>query len=254
MIILYTLSNYHEEGDTMNKTLLTILTLLSVILLGCVQLGPSQGKNEVSVSGDAEKQVAPDKAEIFFTVMTNDTSPKTAENANSEITNAAIDALKKAGVASEDIETLSYNIYPNLVWDPRTGEQTQKGYIVNNAFKVTTKDFGKIGTLLQVAVDAGVNQIQQVQFTLTKTTENEVKKEVLKEATEAARSKAEAIAEGLEARLGDLKRVQESNVYFTPYLYDRAIGVAEAKAGAVPPISPQKAVITASVTVVYEIR
>ncbi len=238
----------------MNKMTLTILAIISIVLAACVQLGPSEGKNEVSVQGDAEKSVNPDKAEIFLGVTINDTSAETAQNENARITTAVVEALKKEGIAAGDIETTSFNLYPNYVWNPKTGEQEQKGYIVTNNIKVTTTDFTKVGKLLQVSVDAGANQIQSVQFSLTKTKENEIKKEVLKEATEAARSKAEAIAEGLGARLGSLKRVQESNVYFTPWIYGREIAVAEAKVGAVPPISPQKSTVTASVTVVYEIR
>lgn len=237
----------------MNKLLLSVF-VLSLVLVACVNLGPGTGKNEISVSGDAERSVSPEQAEVYFGIMTNDTSAEIAQGKNSQISNSVINALKREGVAAEDIETLNYNLYPNYVWDPRTGEQEQKGYIVSNTIKVTTKDFTNVGKLLQVSVDAGANQIQSVQFSLTKTTENELKKEVLKEATSAARAKAEAIAEGLEARLGSLKTVQESNVYFTPYMYDRAIGVAEAKAGSVPAINPQKATVSASVTVVYEIR
>lgn len=238
----------------MNRKMIMILAIMSVFLSACVQLGPSEGKNEVSVQGDAERSVSPDKAEIFLGVNTNHSSAENAQNENSRITTAVVEALKREGIAAADIETLNYNLYPNYVYDPNTGEQQQKGYVVQNTIKITTTDFTKVGKLLQVSVDAGANQIQSVQFSLTKTRENEIKKEVLAEATSSAREKAEAIAEGLGAKLGSLKRVSESNVYFTPYFYDRAIGVAEAKVGAVPPISPQKATVTASVTVVYEIR
>lgn len=239
----------------MNKILTVFLAIVSMVLVACVSLGPSDGKNEISVSGDAEKSVSPDKAEIFLGVNTNHSSAENAQNENSRITTAVIDALKREGVAAEDIETLNYNLYPNYVWNPKTGEQEQKGYVVSNTIKITTTDFAKVGKLLQVSVDAGANQIQSVQFSLTKARENEIKKEVLAEATSSARGKAEAIAEGLGARLGSIKRVQESNVYFTPYIYGRDIALAEAKvAASAPPISPQKATVTASVTVVYEIR
>jgi len=236
------------------KQLFAILLILSLALTACINLGPSAGKNEISVTGDAEKQVQPDQAELYLGVQTNDSSAQLAQDRNSLISNAVIDALKGAGISSDNIETMNYNLYPMQVYNPKTGESLQQGYQVTNTIKVTTNDFEKVGTLLSAAVNAGANEVQSVQFTLTKSKENEIKAQVLSEATSAAKSKAEAIAQGLGASLGSIKTVQESNVYFTPYIYGRAIGVAEAKTGSVPPINPQKSTVTASITVVYEIR
>ncbi len=253
------------KGDNMKK-ILAIMLLLSLALSACVQVGPGeQGKNTISASADSQQEVAPNQAEIYFTVQTNDTSPQAAQDANSNITSSVIDALKGAGVSSDDIETLNYNLYPNQVYVPgpliaqqsypQPGRTEIQGYIVTNTIKVTTKDFSKVGKLLSVAVNAGVNQIQSVQFSLTKDKENEIKSQVLSDATKTARLKAQAIADGLGVKLGDLVRVSESNFNFVPYRYGGVLEASALKTGApVPPISPQKITVSASISVEYAIR
>ncbi|HEV8289751.1 MAG TPA: SIMPL domain-containing protein [Candidatus Norongarragalinales archaeon] len=234
-----------------NKAIFAIIAA-AVLFAGCVNIG---NERTITTTGDAERQVQPDVAEIFFTVQTNDTSAQIAQDNNSRITAAIVDALKRAGVASADIETLSYSIQPNIEYDYINGKSMQNGFIANQQIKVTARDMQKVGTYLSVAVDAGATTIQSVQFSLTKEHENTLKAEVLAEASAAAKTKAQAIATGLGAKLGPLKTISESNWRIFPYMYG---GIAEAasaiRTGApVPPINPSKVTVTASITVSYDI-
>ena len=61
--------------------------------------------NKISVSGDAETEVMPDEAVIRLSVVSEGKDAETVQDENSEKMNAVMEALKKAGVKEDEIET-----------------------------------------------------------------------------------------------------------------------------------------------------
>ena len=114
----------------MDKIINTILIVAGIIVAAIIVsagLGGIPGttvtstgevqKNTVSVIGESELDVEPDKAEMFIQIETRADNAKDAEDENSIISNDVIDALKKAGIASDEIETDRFSIYPLYDWD-----------------------------------------------------------------------------------------------------------------------------------------
>ena len=129
-------------------------------------------RNTISVVGEANLDIEPDKADLFLQVETRAKTAKEAEDENSRIADQVITELKKAGVASDEIETDRFNIYPEYDWND--GRRDLIGYRAEHTLKVTTKDTDKVGVYLDVAVDNGVNEVQGVNFGLTREKEKEV--------------------------------------------------------------------------------
>ncbi len=174
-----------------NNTTLTIVIAAGVIILAALLIWtkiPQGEASTITVQGRYEKEIMPDKAELWFGVETNSSSALEAQTSNKDITQAIIDALKKAGVAESDMETINYNMYPRQVWDEKTYTYKTDGYIVSNTIKLNTKDFSKIGNYIDIAVRAGATNINSVSFSLSTEIETAEKTEALKKASLAAKS------------------------------------------------------------------
>src|SRR3989344_7063068 len=163
-----------------NNNLVTILIAL-VVIIGLVLYFNSH-KEKTTLKGNAED----------------------SKNENSIISEKVLKSLENSGINKNDIETSSYNIYPEYNWD--NGKQELKGYRTSNILKVKTKDFSKIGKIVDVSVDNGATLIQSINFELSQEKQNEIKQEAISKASEDARIKANATAQGLNAKLGKVKQ------------------------------------------------
>ena len=120
-------------------------------------------QESVSVTGIGKSSVAPDK--MSFTVGVQTVAPTVEEAVQQNNTRVAnvIAALKRAGAADKDIRTSNFSIYPQQ--DYTQGKLPRiLGYQVSNTVAVTSNDPSQAGKLLQVAVNAGVNQSSGLQF------------------------------------------------------------------------------------------
>ncbi len=244
----------------MNKTLLLIGILL-VGLVACetrvIMEGPSgQPQNAITVQGSTEFDVAPDLAKVRFRIETQSPTAQDAQDRNREIGANVMNALKQAGVRANEIETTDYRIEKIQEWDPKMERMVDKGYRASNAFVVSTKDLENVGPLLDVGVQAGANNVESINFELSDEKQREVKVDALRKATQNARDKAEALADGAGVRIGKLLSLSENSYVVMPYArYDVMMAKEEMGGMPVPPtdVSPQNVHISAQVSLSYEI-
>lgn len=236
-----------------NYTAIIIVALLVVgILVGYSIFNKKGTEKTVTVNGNSQMTVAPDQVVVNLLIQTKNTKADIAKNDNAIISDKVISGLVRIGIDRENIETENYNIYPEYDWN--SGTQKLLGYIASNYIKIKTDKFDRVGKIVDVAVDNG-GLVNYINFELSTAKSNEYKAKVLAEASKDAKTKAEAIAEGLGRKVGSLVSVSTSDYYYNPYpLYrmDAAEGV-NVKTVATD-IQPKSLDITASVTVVYEIK
>jgi uncharacterized protein YggE len=218
-------------------------------------------RNTISVSGASSLTVDPNKAEIYVKIVTLEKTAQEAKNRNSQISKQVMDALKKEGVKDKDIETSQFNIYPRYEYEEaitpdfnRPSKQVLIGYEVTNVLKVTTLELEKAGKLVDVAIDNGANNIDNVVFGLTKEREKEVKQQAMIAASSDAREKAVALATNVGVTLLKPITISESSFYYMPYAARGAAMMEKADAAAPTAINPQKLDISANVQVAYEIK
>ena len=242
----------------MAKTGLTIpvVLLIAVIVIGVLGawyiFNKTTSGQTITSAGTAEMTVAPDKAIVYLLIQTRDSSAEIAKNENAQITENVLNALKGIGIKTEDIETENYNIYPE--YDRNSGTQKLIGYVASNNIKISSANFTNVGSIVDASVDAGA-LVSYINFDLSLAKQNEYKQQVLKNATQDARKKAEAIALGLGKNLGSLVSVSSSDYNYYPYpLYAMAEGGGTDVKLAATNIQPHNLDITASVSVVYRIR
>lgn len=239
------------KGKASEKLIIGIVIVLVVGVLAFSLLNPKQTP-QITTIGNSQMKVQPDEAVVFINIETKDpTSAEAAKNKNDVISNDVITSLLTIGIDRSDIETSNFNVQPQYDWT--NSKQTLIGYTATNSLKITTKDFGLVGKVVDVSVDSGA-YVNYINFELSSSKQNEYKTAALKEATTDARAKAQAIADGLGKRVGNLLSVSTSDYNWYPYpLYQAGsvpnAGVKEASAN----IIPQKLDVSAQVTTVYEI-
>lgn len=185
-----------------------------------------------------------------------------AQERVNQIMQRAIEAVRELDVEEEDIRTADLSLYPvyserrpprpmgGQQGHPGEDEPRVVGYRASNVLAVELEDPGRIGDVIDAAVEAGANQLQGVQFELHD--DREARAGALREAVERAQQKARVLAEAAEVELGGLIEVRESGVNVRPPepMYAGARMAAES---APTPVQPGQMTITANVTLVYRL-
>lgn len=240
---------------------IVILGLVAAVVLTAAirpnySLNMQPARNVLTVSGESTITTSPDKAEVYLNIEKKAETADGARILNSEASNAVIAALKAMGIKKEDIETTSFTIYPEQRYDEDTEEYITTGYVVRNVIKVTTYKAEEAGEIIDTAVKAGANSVENVNFGLTTEKKQKVDKEALAAAAELAKSRAEAMADAAGVSLKKLTNVEGSSGY-TPYIYYGArmeMAMDSAAKAAPTAIMPQTLEVRATSTLVYEIE
>lgn len=233
------------------KYLLTGMLTLLIALTGCVQQGEG---NTINVQGNAELTVEPDEAEVWAGISIVKETAEEAQNEANKVMNAIIDGLRSKGIFEDDISTERLSIYEERTYTRDEGSKVV-GWRASQTVKVKTGDMSKVGTIVDIAVSNGANQINNINFGLSIEKETEYKKKALAIATKNAKEEAQIIADSLDVKLGKIKIVSESNFNYAPYpmmMESKAVSdmVEEAEAAVV---MAKDVTVTAQISLVYYI-
>jgi len=172
----------------------------------------------IHVSGSAMINVVPDRAVIQLGVQSNGLTARAVEDRNSATTQAVIKAVRGLGVEAKDIATDWYIIQP--VYDNYDSLYI-KGYRINNMIAITLRDVSKTSQVLAAALQAGANEVIQVDFYTSEL--RKYRDEARELAMKAAREKAEALAKAAGAETGCVLSIQENTwSYYNGWWYGRS--------------------------------
>ena len=240
----------------MNKISIFLVALL-VLLTACQTrvIMEQQGESHtLNVQGTSEFDVAPDLAKLRFRVETMSFTAQDAQNKNRQVASQVMVALSSAGVRDDEIKTSDYRVERVQEWDGNLERMVDKGYRVSNAFVVSTKDLSVVGSLLDVAIEAGANNVESISFELSDDKQRDVKTHALKSAAQNAREKAVALADGSGVSLGKVRSVSENSYVALPYARYDVMALKSESAGAPStPISPGDVHVSAQVSLAYEV-
>ncbi len=254
-----------KEKDSTMKWIVVLLTI-GILVLGILAYTKtptvvnSNGINSdtptISMAGKAESKETPDEAVAYISVQTKHKDVVETQKQNKEKMNAVIAALKELGLKDKNLQTDNYNIYQDRQWDYEGKKYIDNGYQVSHRLVVTTQDIEFVGKVLDTAVKAGANNVDNIQFKLSDKKQKEVELRLLAEATKDAYARAETLAEAAGMNLGKVLSLGQSSSY-TPIYYNdyRKYAVAEMAAAAEPTtINPQDVTVMVNVNVVYELK
>lgn len=244
---------YHILIGILSVGLVVALLILAFNAKQTTVVSGQDIRNTILVSGNSELTVEPDKAEIYVNIETIQKTAKEAKDENARVSKNVRDSLKRAGIKEEDFETAQFTISPRYEYDRVKETSELIGYIVTHVLKVTTTNLDKVGDFIDISVNNGANQINNVVFSLTKEKQKDVNGEAMIRASKVAKEKAEALATNLGVRLGKISSISESSFDYIPYI-SRGFAKAEiAEAPITTEISPQYVTIRAAVNIAYEI-
>ncbi len=243
------------------EALLPLLLVIGIIALAVmVGLKPNSinvktsdelPEDTIDVTGTATLTVDPDKAEILLGVETQSETAIDSQQRNADVMKEIKDALRTAGVSDKDIGTSQYSV--DVIRDySEKGEMKIRGYKTVHIIKISTIKLNSVGVLVDAAIDAGANRVDGVQFILSKSKEAELRKEAITKASQNAKERAEAIADGLGVKLTKVGRASEGYVSVIPYYKSFNSLSATDVRETTTDISPGMIEISSSVNVGYE--
>ncbi len=240
----------------MNKKLIAFTSILAALFLlaACAPAAmvSADGQvRQVTVTGSGIVYVVPDLAYINVGVRSQGDTVAEAMQANNVQAKAIKDTLVAQGVAEGDIQTSSFNVYPQSDYDYQ-GTITRTYYSVENNVYVTVRDLDALGPILDAVAASGANTIYGISFDVTDKTE--AQSSARKIAVESAMSQAKELADAAGVGVGEILSISSSYSYPTYYSGYGMGGGGGAEYAVSVPIAAGQIQVSADVTISMAIQ
>jgi len=171
----------------------------------------------INVSKSESVYVSPNVGEINFTSTVEEKTIEEALKKNNEKVANFVVFLKNSGIASGDIKTEAYEVYPRYEWTKTEnsstgviteGKRTVAGYEVMQSTQVKIRDLTKVGSLIGSAAEIGINNIGNLNFVVEDS--DVARAQAREKAINAAKAEAQTIANKLGVELDGINTYNES--------------------------------------------
>ena len=218
----------------------------AAVLAGC---SATQAQvRQLVVSGHGEVYATPDLAYVTIGVHTESEDVTQALDKNNAQAQVVVQALKQQGIADKDIQTSQFSVSPVQRSAP-DGSTQPTVYVVDDTVDVTVRDIGKLGPILGEVSKVGSNEISGLRFGSSQ--QAQLLSRARDAAIQDAKTQATEMAKTSGVQLGAIQSLSAAGVQ-PVLLYDsRTVPSAQA---ATPPIASGQLLVTADVSLVYEIR
>ena len=219
--------------------------------------------NTLSLTGTAATMVKPDKVKVSLGLETTNKTANAALAANSKLMNKVIDALKAAGVKDNETSTSSFSISPNYNYSQSSSNTaiTSRiiiGFTVANSIQIQSTNINNTSKWIDTAIAAGANTVDRIDFILSDKKLEETKTNLIKQAMQDARAKADIVASAAGMKVAGVRSINLNEFAIQPPFPPPPIPLAKeslaaAEARPTPIISGQQEVTT-NVGVIFIIR
>jgi uncharacterized protein YggE len=243
-------------ANTMIKPirLLTLGLIIMMALIGCASAASDTANEHViQTTGTGNVIGTPDRAQVTFSVQTENTDVRAAQAENTLKMAKVHDALLASGLPRDALKTTGYNIYP--VYEDSVGilKPKIKTYRVTNSLTVTLHNVSQTGEVIDTAVANGINQADSIQFMLSDEKAQELRTGALKEAVSRARSDADTISVAMGTKITGVQKAETGSSYSPVNFQNYAMDEAASKSAAATPIQSGDITVSATVTITYTI-
>ncbi len=203
-------------------------------------------QNAITVSGSASTSAAPDQLVVSFGVDTQALTASDATQQNAQKMSAVVSAVQELGIKKDEISTSNFSIFP--VYDKEGRSIT--GYRTSNTVTVTTDKLQLASKIIDTAVDAGANRVNNIFFTLSDDIRKKLSDQLIEEAVKDAKMKAELALKPLDMQIIGVKSISLEH-FGIPQPVPFEMFAKEAAMAPPTPIFESEQQVSMSVTVVF---
>jgi uncharacterized protein len=233
-----------------------LLSLIAAMLSygpALAESGASPYQRTIQVSGNGETHAAPDYATLSLAIETHAKTAAEAAASNAALAQKINAALEQKLSGQGKISTGGYSLYPKYN-NPQSNERPKiEGYQAQNTITVETAKLDLVGPLIDVAVGAGANRVNSLDFSLRDNTK--ARNRAIADASKDAQAQAEALASSLGVKLGPIvSATTESEARPIPVMPMARFSAMAATAETPTPVNPGEITVPASVSLTYAIE
>ena len=188
------------------------LAALSVLLCGFA-VAPAAAQDDdrttVTVKGEGSVAAQPDRAVVRFGVTTRAETARKARSDNATAAKSAMNAVRSLDVPEEKMRMESLRLQPRYEYDDEADERTLVGYEATRQVVVEMDRLEVLPQLVADVVESGANRLSNIDYQLSD--RSSFRNDALRKAAQAARGKAQLLAETLDARLGPVHSINEQS-------------------------------------------
>ena len=181
-----------------------VMTTLLLVLLVGVARAAEENPRVISVSGQGEISVDPDRASVSLAVEARHLNLEQARRRVNQTVDRFLDFSDGLGIERRRISTSGVTVRPEYDWGNQR-ERRLVAYYVSRQLIVDLRDLEKLGRLIEGAVDVGVNQVSDPRLDASDRAAHQ--REALANAAQDARRNAETLGGALGAKVGPLRSV-----------------------------------------------
>jgi uncharacterized protein YggE len=163
----------------------------------------------VSVTGEGFVEVAPNKAEIRFSVEKEKLTAAEAKEEVDALVEGLLELFDTLEIGEEQVNSSGMRITP--VYNHQHGKRVFRGFSVSRELLVTLEDLKKLEPLMEMAVKKGATHVSSPR--LFHREEENLKGEAREKASADAMEKAAVLAEQFHAELGAVRSISMKPVY-----------------------------------------
>jgi len=207
----------------------------------------------VNVSGSGEVAAEPDLAHVSLGVEARKPTLAEARAEVAKTVDRVLALTRDLRIDPKLVNATRVQVQPEYSWNEKDRKRVLLGYIVSRQVQVELRDLEQLGPLLERAVDAGVNQVNDPVLDSSK--RKSLEREAMTKAVEDARLNAETLSRAAGAKLGPVRTLNGSSSGPPMPMYRRGPMVM-ADAAAAPPAEtyePGEMKFSAAVNVEYDL-
>ena len=163
----------------------------------------------VNVNGEGKVKTEPDQALITISVESKGNNAQDVKKENDKKMDAVLKLIKKEGIPKEDVQTQRVSLNPNYDY-----EKKKNYYLATQTIQILLKDLSKYDALMEGTVDAGINQINNVEFKSSKLIQ--LQSDARKLAIKDAKTKAEDFVSVLGQKVGKAITISDNSAGYNP--------------------------------------
>jgi uncharacterized protein YggE len=201
----------------------------------------------IVVQGQATVRRVPDLAVVSLAVAVQDKDAVRARDEANRRASAILERLRSQGLPDADVQAPSLTVHPT--YDYSRGKPKITGYEASRPMNLRIRDVSLLGPILDGLVDDGATQVHGTSMELAEP--ESAAREALAVALDAARARAEALAQAAGVALGDPIRIEEAADGGFPIPRGAMMRMAAADESAPTEVAAGEIEISASVRVWY---